>query len=153
MEKIKVSAWLLLIAIIGMKLSMVYLSVQITHWYNDFYTLIAGVSGCGKSTLLRLLAGIWPYGEGELQKLEENLIVRRTAKTSVFRIFLMKPDIIFLDESTSSLDEENEENAYRYLKERLGDAVIISVGHRKRLVEFHDRKITLKKGGIVEINK
>ena len=40
MEKIKVSAWLLLIAIIGMNLSMVYLSVQITHWYNDFYTLM-----------------------------------------------------------------------------------------------------------------
>lgn len=69
------------------------------------------------------------------------------------RIFLMKPDIIFLDESTSSLDEENEENAYHYLKEQLSDAVIISVGHRKRLVEFHDRKVTLKKGGQIEINK
>ena len=61
--------------------------------------------------------------------------------------------VIFLDESTSSLDEENEENAYKYLKERLPDAVIISVGHRKRLVEFHDRKITLLKGGKLEINK
>lgn len=69
------------------------------------------------------------------------------------RVFLMKPDIIFLDESTSSLDEANEENAYKYLKERLPEAVIISVGHRKRLVEFHDKKITLKKGGVVEINK
>ena len=69
------------------------------------------------------------------------------------RIFLMKPDIIFLDESTSSLDEENEENAYLYLKERLPEAVIISVGHRKRLVEFHDRKITLLKGGLLEIDK
>ncbi|MCQ2535810.1 MAG: ABC transporter ATP-binding protein/permease [Lachnospiraceae bacterium] len=174
--------------------------------------LIAGESGCGKSTLLRLLAGIWPYGEGEMQKPEEwktlflpqrpylplgtlisaiyypqevpeeispeiiemmervgidglkdrlndvddwsrILSLGEQQRLQFLRIFLMKPDIIFLDESTSSLDEENEENAYRYLKERLGDAVIISVGHRKRLVEFHDRKITLKKGGIVEINK
>jgi len=28
--------------------------------------LIAGPSGCGKSTLLRAIAGIWPYGSGEI---------------------------------------------------------------------------------------
>ena len=28
--------------------------------------LVTGASGCGKSTLLRLLAGIWPYGEGKV---------------------------------------------------------------------------------------
>jgi len=174
--------------------------------------LIAGESGCGKSTLLRLLSGIWPYGEGELQKPEEwttlflpqrpylplgslinaiyypqevpdniddeiismmervgidglkdrlydvddwsrILSLGEQQRLQFLRIFLMKPDIIFMDESTSSLDEENEENAYRYLKERLSDAVIVSVGHRKRLVEFHDRKITLYKGGIIEYNK
>lgn len=171
--------------------------------------LIAGESGCGKSTLLRLLAGIWPYGEGELHKPENwktlflpqrpylplgslisaiyypqevpeevspeitemmervgigglvdklndvddwsrILSLGEQQRLQFLRIFLMKPDIIIMDESTSSLDEENEENAYKYLKERLGDAIIVSVGHRKRLVEFHDRKITLKKGGVVE---
>ena len=30
---------------------------------------------------------------------------------------------------------------------------IVSVGHRKRLVEFHDRKITLKKGDFIEFDK
>ncbi len=28
--------------------------------------LVTGASGCGKSTLLRTLAGIWPYGKGNL---------------------------------------------------------------------------------------
>ncbi|SFT50777.1 putative ATP-binding cassette transporter [Selenomonas sp. GACV-9] len=28
--------------------------------------LVTGASGCGKSTLLRTLAGIWPYGQGEV---------------------------------------------------------------------------------------
>ncbi len=28
--------------------------------------LVTGTSGCGKSTLLRTIAGIWPYGHGEL---------------------------------------------------------------------------------------
>ena len=58
-----------------------------------------------------------------------------------------------LKDRLNEVDEENEENAYQYLKERLPDAVVISVGHRKRLVEFHDRKITLLKGGVVEVNK
>ena len=30
-------------------------------------TLIAGLSGAGKSTLLRAIAGIWPYGRGEIR--------------------------------------------------------------------------------------
>lgn len=29
--------------------------------------LISGASGCGKSTLLRAIAGIWPYGDGDIQ--------------------------------------------------------------------------------------
>jgi len=29
------------------------------------HTLVSGPSGCGKSTLFRVLAGIWPFGEGE----------------------------------------------------------------------------------------
>lgn len=29
--------------------------------------LIAGPSGCGKSTLLRAIAGVWPYGAGEIK--------------------------------------------------------------------------------------
>lgn len=28
--------------------------------------LITGASGCGKSTLMRTIAGIWPFGEGEI---------------------------------------------------------------------------------------
>ena len=31
------------------------------------HALVTGSSGCGKSTLLRTLAGIWPYGKGELK--------------------------------------------------------------------------------------
>lgn len=31
------------------------------------HALVTGASGCGKSTLLRTLAGIWPYGKGELK--------------------------------------------------------------------------------------
>lgn len=32
--------------------------------------LVAGPSGCGKSTLLRAIAGVWPYGTGEINTAE-----------------------------------------------------------------------------------
>ena len=37
--------------------------------------LITGASGCGKSTLLRTLAGIWPYGSGEIEIPEKSRIL------------------------------------------------------------------------------
>ena len=36
----KIVAWLLLVAILAMNLSMVYLNVQFTHWNNDFFSLM-----------------------------------------------------------------------------------------------------------------
>jgi vitamin B12/bleomycin/antimicrobial peptide transport system ATP-binding/permease protein len=36
-SKEKFSAWLLLAAVIGLTLAMVYMSVQFNNWYNDFY--------------------------------------------------------------------------------------------------------------------
>ena len=37
--------------------------------------LVMGSSGCGKSTLLRTLAGIWPYGKGELSLPEKDRLL------------------------------------------------------------------------------
>ncbi len=37
--------------------------------------LISGPSGCGKSTLLRALAGIWPFGEGEVHLPERKQVL------------------------------------------------------------------------------
>lgn len=37
--------------------------------------LVMGSSGCGKSTLLRTLAGIWPYGKGELALPKEGRVL------------------------------------------------------------------------------
>lgn len=55
------------------------------------------------------------------------------------RALLIKPDYIFLDESTSALDEATESYLYRTLKERLPNATFISVGHRATLKAWHDK--------------
>lgn len=59
------------------------------------------------------------------------------------QIFIRKPDIIFLDESTSALDENAETYFYQSLKSRLPNATLISVGHRATLHRFHTHTIML----------
>ncbi|MFA7343124.1 MAG: ABC transporter ATP-binding protein/permease [Terrimicrobiaceae bacterium] len=72
-------------------------------------------------------------------------------RVSFARIFLRKPVLAFLDEATSSLDEENERVLYRNLRE-LGIS-FVSIGHRSTLKAFHDHLIVLKKDGTATISE
>lgn len=54
------------------------------------------------------------------------------------RIFLRKPDWIFLDEATASLDEHVEEQVYCRLKKLLPNTTIISIAHRSTVRCHHD---------------
>jgi len=71
-------------------------------------------------------------------------------RVSFARIFLRNPTLAFLDEATSSLDEDNERVLYQSLRD-LGIS-FVSVGHRSTLKEFHDHLIVLKKDGTAEIS-
>jgi putative ATP-binding cassette transporter len=55
------------------------------------------------------------------------------------RLLLQKPAWAFLDEATSGLDEAAEAYLYAMLRARCPDTTVISVGHRKTLIPFHDR--------------
>ncbi|MFZ4115112.1 MAG: ABC transporter ATP-binding protein/permease [Chthoniobacterales bacterium] len=59
------------------------------------------------------------------------------------RIFYAKPDILFLDEATASLDEATEFQLYENLKLFLPKVTLISVGHRKTLLQFHEKVVDL----------
>lgn len=59
------------------------------------------------------------------------------------RILLMKPEVIFLDETTSALDEPTETKLYRMIREQLPNAIILSVGHRGTLLQFHNKQLVL----------
>lgn len=64
-------------------------------------------------------------------------------RVSFVRLFLLKPDWIFLDESTSALDVDNEALMYRLLDVYCPHATIVSVAHRLYLKEFHTRELDL----------
>lgn len=59
------------------------------------------------------------------------------------RIFLANPDILFLDEATSAMDEATQHNLYEALIQTFPHLTLISVGHRQTLQAFHTASISL----------
>jgi putative ATP-binding cassette transporter len=62
------------------------------------------------------------------------------------RVFLMRPDIVVLDEATASLDLPSQDRLMKRLMRELKDATIVSVGHRPELAAFHHRTVVLAPG-------
>ena len=68
-------------------------------------------------------------------------------RLGVARALLHKPQYLFLDEATASLDEPSEEVLYKLLASQLPDTTIVSIGHRSTLDALHTRKVALVKDG------
>ena len=66
-------------------------------------------------------------------------------RLAIARALVFKPDWLFLDEATASLDEANEAAVYGVLKERLPQATVVSIGHRPSLREWHGTRLDLKR--------
>jgi putative ATP-binding cassette transporter len=168
--------------------------------------LLHGASGSGKSTLFRALAGIWPFGRGEITQpaaprvlflpqkpyltigslreqlcypagpdrfTDEALCAALTdcrlphlagrldeiqhwaqllsggeqQRIAFARALLQQPDWIFMDESSSALDEDSETALYTLLRERLPAAAIVSIGHRSSLFALHEHHVEIHRNG------
>ncbi len=167
-------------------------------------TLITGASGSGKSTLFRALAGIWPFGKGQVhvpagarvlflpqkpyipigtlrdavkypdedsKATDAEIVAALEAvklghlagrldevahwtnvlsggeqqRLAVARALVFKPDWLFLDEATASLDEPMETAVYETLKQRLPSMTMVSIGHRPSLRQWHERQVELRR--------
>ncbi|MFZ4806820.1 MAG: ABC transporter ATP-binding protein/permease [Hyphomicrobiaceae bacterium] len=170
--------------------------------------LVKGEPGSGKSTLIRAMAGLWPWGRGEIllpagaeivfvpqrpyfpidtlrvsllyphqnQDLTDEAItdvllrcglehlVASLDKTeswgtflsageqqrlSFARVLIRPPDILIMDEPTSSLDELSQFRVMEYMRDMLPRSTVIHAGHRVGLDRFHDRQIGLVRSRLI----
>jgi putative ATP-binding cassette transporter len=68
-------------------------------------------------------------------------------RLGIARALLHRPQYLFLDEATASLDEPSEAALYRLLAEELKGTTIVSIGHRSTLEAFHDGHVVLERVG------
>ena len=66
-------------------------------------------------------------------------------RLAVARALLLRPDWLFLDEATASLDPEAESELYRILRERLPDTTMLSIAHRPAVAAFHDQSLVFQR--------
>lgn len=57
------------------------------------------------------------------------------------RVLFNQPRVVFLDESTSAMDEGLEHALYSLLREHLDETLLVSVGHRATLAQFHTHRL------------
>ncbi|WP_227846600.1 ABC transporter ATP-binding protein [Clostridioides sp. ZZV15-6598] len=72
-------------------------------------------------------------------------------RTAIARAIIKNPDILFCDEATGALDEENSKKVVSYLKElnyKYGTTVIFST-HNVKISKMADRIITMKDGVVI----
>jgi len=83
---------------------------------------------------------------GKLDDVEDwpqRLSLGEQQRLAFARVFLARPELLFLDESTSALDEATESDFYKKLRQGDWRPTVISVGHRESLKAFHDRVVDL----------
>ena len=62
-------------------------------------------------------------------------------RLAIGRALVNRPQVLFLDEASSAMDEGLEHAMYQLLRDSLPDSVLISVGHRSTLLEFHTQEL------------
>lgn len=83
---------------------------------------------------------------GDTERWDQILSGGEQQRVAFARALVHKPDWIFMDEATSTLDEAGQESIMLLLIDELPDTAIISIGHRPGLEEFHTRELVLVHG-------
>jgi ATP-binding cassette subfamily C protein LapB len=113
--------------------------------YDDAHVLsIAKVSGVDD------FVASHPQGyDMELRERGEGLSGGQRQSINLARALLHNPNLLILDEPTSSMDTATEKTVVSRLKDWAGDRTVIMVTHRNALLELADRVLVMDQGTIV----
>lgn len=83
----------------------------------------------------------------ETQDWSKTLSPGEQQRIAFARVLLHQPKVIYLDESTSALDQGNEYALYRLVTTRLPDSILVSVTHRDSIKQHHNFHLHLTGDG------
>ncbi len=83
----------------------------------------------------------------EVRDWAQVLSVGEQQRLAFARILLNRPKAVFLDESTSAMDEGLELMLYQAIRAELPDSIMVSVSHRDTVEQHHERRLQLLGGG------
>jgi putative ATP-binding cassette transporter len=69
------------------------------------------------------------------------LSVGEQQRLAFARVLFNRPQVVFLDESTSAMDEGLEHALYSLLRREMPQTLLVSVGHRSTLADFHTHRL------------
>ncbi|WP_313459508.1 ABC transporter ATP-binding protein/permease [Pseudomonas sp.] len=75
------------------------------------------------------------------------LSVGEQQRLAFARVLYNRPQVVFLDESTSAMDEGLEQAMYELLRHELPNTLLVSVGHRSTLARLHTHKLEVNGQG------
>jgi putative ATP-binding cassette transporter len=90
-----------------------------------------------------------PHLEGNLDRSQhwaQVLSGGEQQRLAFARALLTKPDWLFLDEATASLPDEDQDQLYKLLKEKLPGTTLVSIGHRDSLAKYHRTRLAWDSG-------
>jgi putative ATP-binding cassette transporter len=67
-------------------------------------------------------------------------------RLALARALLAKPDWLFLDEATASLDPESETALYDAVRRQLPNTTVVSIAHRPAVAAWHTRHLVVQRG-------
>lgn len=76
----------------------------------------------------------------------DNTSLGQKQKIALARALLQRPEWLFLDEATASIDEPTEEVLYQRIKEEIPDITIVSIAHKPSVANYHTRTLFYRNG-------
>ncbi|KAG5638390.1 hypothetical protein H0H81_000286 [Sphagnurus paluster] len=87
-----------------------------------------------------------PISPGSLSAGEKQLV-------SIARAILRRTNIIIMDEATSQIDSNLDDQIQKTIREEFADAIVITIAHRLKTIMDYDRVLVIDDGQIVEFGK